>query len=178
MALAMGVNNVPVPVVVEQVGADDVSGRLMDLGGNVITYNPSQASSEPEKYYNKRAEVWSTVARWFQAGVWDVKRGQLVSLPEADDRYEADASESALWQAWRNVCKEMAWIKYEFRGQRILIQSKDSIRADHEGKSPDHADAYVNGVFHLPYVETMEVRERERPRRDDDRSDRRRKMSL
>jgi hypothetical protein len=177
MALEVG-SGTPVPIVVEQVGADDVSGRLRELGANVIVYNPAEASSNQDKYFNKRAEVWSTVAKWMQQGYWDASRGLMFQLPESDDRYESDATESALWQAWQSVRKELTWPKYKFRGQRVLIQAKEDIKAEHEGKSPDFADAYVNGVYHLPYVETVQIKERERPRRYEDRSERMRKKSL
>lgn len=167
-----------VPIVVEQVGSDDVSSRIRELGGHVITYNPASEADEPEKYYNKRAEVWSTVARWFQQGVWDKTHGQMVSLPEPDEQYEPDGSESALWRAWREVCRQMTWPKYKFRGQRVLIQPKEDIKAEHDGKSPDFGDAYVNGVYHLHRVEAVAVRPREPQRRREDRRERFAKCSL
>lgn len=167
-----------VPIVVEQVGSDDVSSRIRELGGHVITYNPASEADEPEKYYNKRAEVWSTVARWFQQGVWDKTHGQMVSLPEPDEQYEPDGSESALWRAWREVCRQITWPKYKFRGQRVLIQPKEDIKAEHDGKSPDFGDAYVNGIYHLHRVETFRVQPREPQRRREDRGARFARCSL
>ena len=41
---------------------------------------------------------------------------------------------------------------YEFRNGKILIESKDSIKK-RLGKSPDRADAYVNGLYALEFVE-------------------------
>lgn len=166
------------PIVVEQVGADDVSSRIRELGGHVITYNPAEASSNQERYYNKRAEVWSTVARWFHQGLWDPSHGQMVSLPEPCERFEPDGSESILYRAWREVCQQMTWAKYKFRGQRILISPKEDIKAEHDGKSPDFGDAYVNGVYHLRYVEAVRVQPREPARRRGDRRERIAKCSL
>lgn len=174
MSLRMG----GCPVVVEEVGADDVSGRLIELGTHVIKYHPAEASAYPDKYYNKRAEVWSSAAKWFQSGVWDSSRGQMVSLPEPDDSVDSGAGESPLHQAWREVCKEITWPKYKFRGQKILVQPKDEIKAEHEGRSPDYGDAYVNGLFYLPRVPVVEVQERGKQVRTNQRRERARIMSV
>lgn len=145
--------------VVEQVGADTLSDLLVEQGVRVIRYNPSEAASEPDKYVNKRAETHSKVAKWMQSGIWDKRHGQMFSLPEPE-KYDGDDI-SPLWQAWYNVCRQMTWPKYKFRGERVLIQPKEEIKDEHDGKSPDFGDCYLNGVAHLDQVETIEVRRRE-----------------
>ena len=42
--------------------------------------------------------------------------------------------------------------RYGFRSGKILIESKDSIKQRLK-KSPDRADAYVNGLYALQYVD-------------------------
>lgn len=146
-AHAMSVRWVTCPIVVEGVGiGDGVVDKLAEQGAHVIRYNPAAATSNPDKWGNLRAEVWSTIARWFCLGVWDFKGSQFVSLPQPEDDPE-------LLQVWREVCRQLAWPTYKFRGAKTLIAPKEAIKADHEGTSPDYADAYVQGLWHLPFIE-------------------------
>lgn len=157
-AHAMSVRWLKCPIVVEDVGiGGGVTDQLVQQGCNVIRYNPAEASSNPDKWYNLRAEVWSTVGRWFCDGVWDRRAGLFVSLPEPEDDGE-------LVGVWRTVCRQMTWPTYKFRGAKTLLAPKEDIKGDHEGVSPDYGEAYVNGVFHLPFVETVVVQDRRGPR--------------
>jgi len=151
---AMSVRWGKCPVVVEDVGVGGgVSDQLIQQGCNVIRYNPAAASSNPDKWYNLRAEVWSTVARWFCDGVWDRRAGLFLSLPEPEEDPE-------LAEVWRAVCRQLTWPTYKFRGAKTLLAPKEDIKADHEGVSPDYADAYVQGVWHLPFVEPVVIQDR------------------
>lgn len=158
-AHAMSVKWGKCPIVVEDTGlGGPVGDELVGQGAHVIRYNPSAGSSNPDKWWNLRSEVWSTVGRWFALGVWDFKHGCMMQLPEPD-RFEDEAQtkETALWRAWRLVTRQMAWLKYKFRGQKVLVEPKEDTKADHEGVSPDYADAYVQGLYHLQFVETAAV---------------------
>ena len=158
-AHAMSVRWGKCPIVVEDVGFGGGSGvidKLVEQGAHVISYNPAAGSSNSDKWWNLRAEVWSTVARWFSMGVWDMRAGQLVCLPDPDDDPE-------LLQVQREVCRQLVWPTYKFRGAKTLIAPKEDIKADHEGVSPDYADAYVQGVWHLPVVEPVVFHDRTSP---------------
>lgn len=170
-AHAMSVRWGNCPIVVEEVGlGGGVVDGLAEQGAHVIGYNPAAASSNAEKWWNLRAEVWSTVGRWFCLGVWESRTGLIVMLPQPEDDPE-------LLDVYRHVCRQICWPTYRFRGARTLVAPKEEIKAEHEGISPDYAEAYVQGVFHLPYVETVAVQDRrgpthERRRRQDYRHDR------
>jgi len=154
-AFAMSVRWGNCPIVVEDVGiGGGTSDRLSEMGAHVIRYNPAGKASDETQCWNLRAEVWSTVARWLCEGVWDKTVGAMVSMPEPD------RADTELWDAWRQVGRELTWPKYKFRGERVLVQPKEEIKADHEGRSPDFGDAYTQGVFHLPVVETVAARDR------------------
>lgn len=142
---AMSVRLGDVPIVVETVGVCGVADQLGAQGRNVIEYKPAAAASDSDKYFNLRAEVWNTVGRWFCLGVWDNKQGALVTFHRPEDEQ--------LLAIWRKIREQLLWSTYKFRGQKTLIAPKEDIKADHEGVSPDYADAYVNGIFHLPFVE-------------------------
>ena len=47
---------------------------------------------------------------------------------------------------------QLATPTYEFRNGKILIESKSEIKK-RLGSSPDRADAYVNGLYALQFVE-------------------------
>jgi hypothetical protein len=146
-----------VPIIVEVVGACGVSDYLIQDGRSVIEYCPSHAADNPDKYYNKRSEVWSTVARWMHDGVFDERVGALFVLPEPED--------DSLRTVWQQVCRQITWPWYDFRGQKILIAAKKDIKAEHSGVSPDYADAYINGVAHLPMIRPIGAEQRRRERR-------------
>jgi len=167
-AHAMSVRWVKCPIVVESVGIGaGVVDKLADQGAPVIAYNPGAKSSNPDKWWNLRAEVWSTVGRWFCLGIWDIRGSQFMCLPEADPDDDRE-----LLQVQREVCRQLAWPTYRFRGARTLIAKKEDIKADHDGVSPDYADAYVQGLWHLPVIEPQVRRDRpavlqkHRPRQD------------
>lgn len=67
-----------------------------------------------EKYYNKRAEIWYEMAEWIKAG------GAIPDVP--------------------GLLEELTQTKYSFKGDRIIIEPKDQLKA-RIGRSPDLADA-------------------------------------
>ena len=105
-----------------------VVDRLIEMGDDVLDIDNAGKSSDAEKYYNLRSEIWCGAADMLADGDVELKniepslRGQL-STPT-----------------------------YDFRNGRILIESKANIKK-RLGRSPDRADAYVNGLYALQFVE-------------------------
>jgi len=125
--LARKYDNCLIAVDVCGLGAGIVD-RLIEMGNDVIGIDNAGKSNEPEKYYNKRAEIWCRAADMFAGG--DI---QLMNI---EPRLRGQLCTPA----------------YEFRNGRILIESKADIKK-RLGNSPDRADAYVNGLHCLQYVE-------------------------
>ncbi len=109
-----------------------VADRLTEMGDNVLGIDNAAKSSQPEKYYNLRSEIWCTAADAIADG--DV---QLVT----DDM---------------RLKGQLTCPTYEFRDGRILIESKADIKK-RLGNSPDRADAYVNGLYALQFVQGERV---------------------
>jgi len=108
---------------------------VTNMGCNALAIDNSGKADNPYRYYNRRAEAWCTAGDMFAAG--DVMfRSKDIQLKG-------------------QLCSP----RYEFRNGKILIESKDSIKK-RLGKSPDKADAYVNGLYALQYVEGELIGER------------------
>lgn len=105
-----------------------VVDRLIEMGDNVLGIDNAGRSDEPAKYYNKRAEIWCKAADMLACGD--------VQLTNTEPKLNGQLCTPA----------------YEFRNGKILIESKADIKK-RLGKSPDRADAYVNGLYALEFVE-------------------------
>ena len=105
-----------------------VVDRLIEMGDNVLGIDNAARSEEPEKYFNKRAEIW--------CGAADAFAGGDVELKNSDVRLKG----------------QLTTPTYAFRNGKILIESKSEIKK-RLGNSPDRADAYVNGLYALQFVE-------------------------
>ena len=105
-----------------------VVDRLIEMGDNVLGIDNAARSEEPEKYFNKRAEIW--------CGAADAFAGGDVELKNIDVKLKG----------------QLATPTYEFRNGKILIESKADIKK-RLGNSPDRADAYVNGLYALQFVD-------------------------
>lgn len=84
-----------------------------------IRYRPREvqfagAPHDP-KYYNKRAEMWFTMAEWVKSG-------------------------GALPPSCEQLVGELTAATYSFRGDRLLLEDKDQMKQK-IGRSPDYADA-------------------------------------
>lgn len=91
--------------------------KLWELGyENVFDVNPGTKSTEPERFVNKRAEMWGYLKEWFET--------QEVSIPQHSQLRE-----------------ELLSIKRKpDAAMRLRLESKDELRR-RTGKSPDIADA-------------------------------------
>ena len=125
-----------VPCVIEE---DALGGSVIDIlkglgEKNVYGIVPGSASSEPEKYVNKRAEIWDNAAQMYSEHEVQLNK----PAPEQIDDY----------LLLRN---QLCIPRYKFRGAKLLISSKDEIKAE-LGRSPDRADAYVLGLYGLKWA--------------------------
>ena len=91
-----------------------------------------QKAGVPEFFYNRRAE-----ATWLCGEMFGDNEIQLTNDPEIADDLE----------------KDLTAYKYEFKGDQLIIQPKKIMKlAKNLGKSPDHGDAYVMGLYALQYA--------------------------
>jgi hypothetical protein len=102
--------------------------RLIEMGDTVIGIDNAARSEEPETYYNLRSEIWCKAAEAFGGGD--------IQLKTDDIRLKG----------------QLATPTYAFRNGKILIEPKSEIKK-RLGNSPDRADAYVNGLYALQFVE-------------------------
>ena len=115
-------------VVIEDVGMGiGVLETLEDMGFSeqVWGVNPGSAATDPERWTNKRAEMWSEMKDWFEGEV---------EIPSSTD-----------------LMDEIVAVKRKPSGSRtaLLLESKDQMRK-RIGKSPDVADALAL-TFALPF---------------------------
>jgi len=93
-----------------------------------------QKAGVPDPFYNRRAEaIWSA--------------GELFG----DNKVELTYKD-------KDLERELNAYKYTFRGDQLLIQPKAEMKlAKNLGKSPDHGDAYVMGLWALQYAKAEHV---------------------
>lgn len=133
------------PIVVDEIG---VGAGVVDILAKhkkvVIPYNAAKAASDTEKYFNLRAELWSDIAKMLYNGIYDEQCGAVFTFPVPED--------DNLAVIHKKICQELLWPWYKFRGKKTLIAPKEDIKEAHSGKSPDYAEAYTQGIWHLKYV--------------------------
>ncbi|MCK4959622.1 MAG: hypothetical protein KAT00_09475, partial [Planctomycetes bacterium] len=104
-----------------------VVDRLIEMGDDVLGIDNASRSEERENY-NLRSQIWCSAGDSFADGD--------VELADIDQKLRG----------------QLCTPTYEFRNGRILIESKADIKK-RLGNSPDRADAYVNGLYALQFVE-------------------------
>lgn len=102
--------------------------NMIRLGKSPIGINFSQASSS-NQFYNKRAEMAFAVVDWIKRG------GAIPDIPE--------------------LIQALTVTTYSFKGEQILIEPKEDIKAKLQGNSPDHMDALML-TFALPVEKTFQ----------------------
>ena len=117
--------------------------RLIEMGDNVLGIDNASKSEEPEKYYNLRSEIWCKAADMFADGDIQLKNAEL------------------------RLAGQLCTPRYEFRNGKILIEAKADIKK-RLGNSPDRADAYVNGIYALDFVEGELVGKKDSYSEDED----------
>ena len=120
-----------------------VVDRLIEMGDNVLGIDNASKASEPDTYYNLRSEIWCRAADAFAEG--DVELKIINPLPPSGYSPFAGGELTKLKG-------QLATPTYELRNGKILIEAKADIKK-RLGNSPDRADAYVNGLYGLQFVE-------------------------
>ena len=93
-----------------------VVDRAQELIQGVVGVNAGEAPMQPDRYFNKRAEMWGEMAKWFA--------DKPVSIPD-DDELQADLT-----------CMRACFDS----NSRLKLEPKTKIRKDF-GRSPDIGDA-------------------------------------
>ena len=110
-------------VVVDEIGiGGGVIDELHKNGRRVIAFNSSAKATDPEKFYNLRAEAWWELGQHFA-------HGEIGCMKMTDGLYN-----------------ELTAPGYEFRNGKILIEPKEKIK-QRIGHSTDKADCYVMGIW-------------------------------
>lgn len=91
--------------------------QLGRMGRTPIGADFSAMATDVEKYFNKRAEMYFACVEWIRNG------GALPEVPE--------------------LVAEFTATTYTFKGSRLIIEPKESIKEKLQGKSPDFSDALV-----------------------------------
>lgn len=128
------------------IGADDTGGYGSGITDNIdkyirlwkweckyvpIIFTQRQKSGVPQRYYNRRAEIYMNASRMFANGEIDM---DFTDYPEL-----------------RN---QLTQPRYDFKNGQTIISDKDEIKQKY-GRSPDFADAYVCGLFLLRYAKEI-----------------------
>ena len=120
------------PCIIEATGNDigsAVYDELEAMGVIVVLYSPQGKADEPEKYYNKRAEVWATAAKMLSKG---------------ESEFNLDCmSDNDIIKLRSQLCTPT----YKFRNGKTLVEPKADIKARSNGQSPDRADCWVIGQW-------------------------------
>jgi hypothetical protein len=105
--------------------------RLCQLGfsARVSPIGFGTKAIDPEKYSNRRSEIWGRMMEWF-------KGPTPVSIPDEDDLHQHISAPSYRYE--------------EHGGSRLLLEKKESIKK-RRGFSPDGGDALA-----LTFAEDME----------------------
>ena len=110
--------------------------KMWDWKCLLIEFNGAerQKSGVPEYFYNRRAE-----ATWLA--------GEMFGSNEIELTFKDEDLE-----------RELNAYKYKFKGDQLLIRSKEEMKSAKElGKSPDHGDAYIMGLWSLQYAKEEHI---------------------
>jgi hypothetical protein len=140
--------------VVESIGADLGAGvidELIQLGVEVIQYNPAGQPEDTLHYYNLRAEAWDFAAKCLMRGVFLDSNAVITLTTKFVDV---------------TLINQLCTPSYQYRGEKLLIESKDEIKK-RLGCSPDEADMYVMALWAWPRIEegpVIRIQDREHMR--------------
>lgn len=111
--------------------------RLVELGYGdiVIPVNFGGIANDPERYYNKRTEMWGEMGKWIEDDVLPV------SIPD-DDMLQTDL--------------ETPLYSYDSKG-RLVLEKKEDMKK-RIGRSPDKGDSLA-----LTFAEPIKVKKKHTP---------------
>ena len=95
----------------------------------VLRVMSADASSNPEKYYNLRAEIW-----------WE--GGEILADQRASAQFDQE------------LMNDLTVVTWQPRGGRILIEDKE-IFGKILGRSPDKGDAFIQGIWAVSKAEEV-----------------------
>lgn len=93
----------------------------------VYGVNGAEKATNVERYGNRRAEMWDRVAQMFQRGDIGLKE-----MPEV-------------------LRSQLTTPRFDFKRNRLFVEPKEDIKARLK-RSPDQADAYVQGLYMLDQI--------------------------
>lgn len=113
------------------IDGDGIGGPVADFlrkeGFDVFELHSAGESSDPERFYNLRAEMWWTAGEAYQRG-------------EIFESYDGEYREA--------MEREITIPRYDLKDGRILVESKDDIKKpDRYGQSPDLGDMRIYGLY-------------------------------
>ena len=109
-----------------------VVDRLRELDRHVIPVNAAARENVRHGCYNRRAEIYVTAAELLEAG-----RVQLLATDE-------DAREELSWTRYKTIKSSGIY----------QVEPKDDVK-ERYGRSPDHADALLNGLWAFPQAKVV-----------------------
>ena len=122
--------------VVESTGGDIGAGvydELEAMGVNLLLYNPQGKADNPEKFYNKRAEIWDTAAK-------------MASKGECEFTLDCMSDNDIIL-----LRSQLCTPTYKFRNGKTLVEAKSDIK-QRTGRSPDRGDCWVMGMWSYEQV--------------------------
>lgn len=120
---------------VDEIGVGGgVADRLMELGYQVIFVNAAERKDVRQGCFNRRTEIHVNAAELFEAG-----------------RVRVDVKD-------QNLCEQLSWARYKIikSNGMMQIEPKDDIK-ERYGRSPDDADAFMNGLWAMPQVKPAQA---------------------
>ena len=118
---------------VDEIGVGGgVADRLAELEFNVIFVNAAEREGVRRDCFNRRAEIYLNGAEMLES--------HKVSLLPED----------------RDLIEQLSWAKYKtIKSNGVYqVEAKDDIK-ERYGRSPDDADAFLNGIWALPQVKPV-----------------------
>lgn len=115
-----------------------VIDNLRDWGFEVLGIQSASQADHPDRYYNKRAEMWWTVGLRYS-------RSEILEGVADERKQHLDAE----------LDRQLTTVEYKWRNGKILVQDKEEIKKN-LGRSPDRADAKIMGLYmigRLPPIE-------------------------
>lgn len=96
--------------------------QLANLGRTALPIGFSEEARDPVRYYNRRAEMALEGVQWIREGG---------ALPPEDS------------PGMREFIQGMSRTTYLFKGDRLILEPKEDVKAKMNGVSPDEMDAFI-----------------------------------
>lgn len=164
-AAALSYHNDDCHIVVESVGSDigaAVIDDLVEMGKDVIQFNPALPSTRPKEFYSLRCEGWHNAAQVLSNGKIDDDQGISLCLTKHDPQ-RTDQNYGMDTTMYGQLCTP----HYKWRSGKLVVEPKDDTKK-RLGRSPDHGDSYMIALWAFPI---MPVRREKKTRYRKDRDE-------